>query len=247
MLGISFGGLIGLIVLAIRIAAAYHGSGWFWLTSRSTMEQFCESLIQEVDELTGILATVQDVPTARKAEARAVEVLRKIVSQFREMKDKKGRKTDLEAIKNKYNDRVTEATRRMGLQFDRIAAIPGVVEAMSGIRPPLLELQEIVMEAGGQDKTKAPFAFQPMQRPTFAPPAIPRPPAPPKFAMPPNSRPLVPPNVGNRQQADSQAGAGQLPPNRPPFGPGFRNGPPRPMPPRRIRPRFGPRAEPPGF
>jgi hypothetical protein len=226
VLGVSFGGLVGLILLALRISALYHNSG-LGLDSRATIEQFYEAMLNDTNELSGVLETVQDVPSARKAESRIVELLDRMSARFRDAQGRKAQTGDIDAVTARYRDRFPEAARRMGSEVKRIVAIPGVIGASPRMVSALAEFRRVAQKAGDQDKSGSSYAFQPM------------PPAPPNFGTP----PPAPPNFGHPPQAGPESSGGQFQPNRPGFG----NGPQRPMPPRRIRPRFGPRAEPPGF
>jgi|GEM_PF-5873692 len=212
-LGLSFGGVVSVILVVVRVLL---NQGYFQgISSRATVDQLVEQDVRMVERITEILKTVHDAGTANEAGQQIVVLLKEQFVRVKAAKDKKARKTDIEAVQAKYRDRQIKAIEASFAQFQRVAQIPGAPEALAIIQGPADELAALEREAGGGEL--------PVPLPDFEPHSTP----PPQFAGPINAGPAPQPGM--------VPGPPPMPPRfhvpYTPFGPRFG----------RPGPRFGPR------
>ena len=177
VLGI-FGGIGGLVGLALGLPGlrSVLVPGW---ASHSDIESFIKRQVDMTNELTVILRTVTDVPSATSASPRANGTIKKLEQNLRSNKDRKGNQKDIDAIKQKYANDQRLAVQDFTREVMRVAMIPGAMDALA-IQQALMELGAVEQSIPGAN---AQSGFTPPPMPTAMP--IPRP----NFNMPPNTRP----------------------------------------------------------
>jgi hypothetical protein len=145
--GLSLGGLVAVGVFALRLVAAGHGL--FGLSGRSEVEQYAETNLAGVQEITSILGTVHDPASAGAATPRATAVLNHLVAEARRVKDKKARISDLDAVKQKYEGRMAAAKADLDRETQRVASVPGGMGVILALQGPAQELTALEASADG--------------------------------------------------------------------------------------------------
>jgi hypothetical protein len=138
------GGLAGLVGAAVGIPGlrSLVTPGW---SSRSQIEVFIKRQADLTNELTGILRTVTDVPTATEKSSRANATVRKLTENLRSNKDRKGNQKDIDDLKQKYAFQQRQALQDFTGEIQRIAMIPGALDALA--------IQETLMEQAAIEET----------------------------------------------------------------------------------------------
>jgi hypothetical protein len=100
------------------------------LSSRKSLEAAFQERVNLNKQLASILAGVKDVNTARRASGRAVAKFRAITNNLRKLKVAKGLMTDLQALKQQYEEPQKQASQEVLDQIKRIAEIEGAWDAL---------------------------------------------------------------------------------------------------------------------
>jgi hypothetical protein len=228
-IGASLGGVVTVALIVARLALN-HGS-LFGLSGRAEVERFYESIVSSVEEVTSIMKTVNDLPSAQQAGPRAATVLKRLVDEIRAKKDKKARKDIIEQVQAKYSSRMEVAMNGWVSECQRVAGVPGGQIALQMIQGPSLELASLAQEMAGQEAVGGP-QFTP---PRFSPRAELPGPSPPTMGPQPGMPAM--PGAGPGTMSPGQMPPGAMPPGAMPPG----AMPPGAMPPRFGGPRMGPR------
>jgi hypothetical protein len=141
--GTTFGVIVAIAIFLARFAINQGYIGGFGLSSRSELEQDCETMVRESENCVSALKTIHDEASAQTAAPRVVASLQRIADVLRNAKDKKAKRTTIEAIKAKYGARLVATGQSLEIEFMRVGAIPGVRDALQGIAGPATEIQQI--------------------------------------------------------------------------------------------------------
>jgi DNA-directed RNA polymerase subunit RPC12/RpoP len=201
-IGSDGGGVVWLIRIVVFVVVIGGGIGGWGLLSKSSMEGYLEKLIAMANEGSTALRSVQDSAAASVVAPRVRGVFTRINDTIDEVKDKKGRDTDVDDVERRYGPRLGAAYSALGDELQRVFSIPGARAAL-GIDDQLLRL------AGG----------------AFSMPQMGPPPMPPQIARP---MPVQIPQPGPSPGPQPGFGPGPRPgmPGGPPMGPRPRGGRP---------------------
>ncbi len=216
----GFAGLVAVGVVVLVVKSGVVPGGW---STRSQIDAFIKRQVDLTRELTAILRTVTDVPSATAASSRANDAVRKLTQNLKTNKDRKGLQKDIDDLKQKYQFDQRQALQEFTQEIQRLMMIDGALPALA-IEGTLRELAVIEQQIPGAGVQAG---FTP---PTFNPPNIPRP----NFSAPPNFNPPPMPGLGPNGPV---MGAPPIPPGPPGMPPGsafpgrrgrIRPGPPGP-------------------
>jgi hypothetical protein len=155
---VSIGGVIAIAIFILRIVAAQ--AGLFGLSSQSEIESYAQRDLAAANEMTTVLASIRDEPTARAAVPRLTSILDRMIADGHALEGKKGRMTDIDAVKQKYEAQQEAAWQRAGDEVQRVGTVPGGADTIRSVQGKFQELAAIIRKANPEDGN-APF------RPTF--------------------------------------------------------------------------------
>jgi hypothetical protein len=165
--------IVAIAIFVARFAINQGYIGGLGVSSRSELEQYCETMVRESENCVSVLKTIHDEASAQAAAPRVVASLQKIAAVLRTAKDKKARRTAIEAIQAKYGARLAATGQSLEIEFMRVGVIPGVRDALQGIAGPATEIQQITQAlpsgVGGSPLPLASPRFLPP--PSMAPPS----------------------------------------------------------------------------
>ena len=101
------------------------------LTSKREIEAILQERVALNQQLATILNGVVDVEAARVKSPQAIEKVRGIASNLRELKTTKGLQVDLDTLRRQYQIPQEQATREVVEQARRIAMIPDAWQALN--------------------------------------------------------------------------------------------------------------------
>lgn len=149
--GASIGGVIAVVLVVLRLAAA--GGNFFGLSSQSEIESYVQKDLAAANEMMTVLAPVHDEPTARAATPRLSAILDRIIADARKIQGKKGRMTDINAVKQKYEATQQAAWQRVVSEIQRVGSIPGGADAIRSLQPKFEEMAAIAGQADGNARS----------------------------------------------------------------------------------------------
>jgi hypothetical protein len=144
--GASIGGVIAVVLFVLRLVVA--GGNFFTLSSASEIESFAQADVAAANEMTTILATVRDEPTARAALPRLSAILDRMIALGKQVQGKKGRMTDINAVKQKYEAQQEMAWQRVANEAQRVGSVPGGPQALQSLQGKFQELEAILKQSG---------------------------------------------------------------------------------------------------
>lgn len=129
--------MIGKLTAAALMLSAMSLAG---CGSSDPHEQAVEDMVENVEEMVSILESVKDKPSAEAAKTKLQAVKKNMEAIDKRMKELgEPDKAKEEALKEKYEPRMTELQEKTKKEMLRIAKNPEcaalIMEAMQGVRP----------------------------------------------------------------------------------------------------------------